>query len=37
MEPENTPPEKEHLLPNHHFQVRAVNFRGVVGECLVIQ
>ena len=21
MEPENTPPEKENHLPNHHFQV----------------
>ena len=28
MEPENTPLERENQLPNHHFQVRAVNLRG---------
>ncbi len=30
MEPENTPLEKETHLPNHHFQVRAVNLRGCI-------
>ena len=29
MEPENTPLKEENHLPNHHFQVRAVNHRGV--------
>ena len=28
IEPENTPLEKENHLPNHHFQVPAVNLRG---------
>ena len=31
LEPENTGPlEKENHLPNHHFQVRAVNLRGCI-------
>ena len=30
MEPENTPVEKENPLPNHHFQVQAVNLRGCI-------
>ena len=28
MAPENTPMEEENDLPNHHFQVQAVNLRG---------
>ena len=29
MEPKNHPTEKENLLPNLHFQVPCLNFRGV--------
>jgi len=28
MEPDKTPPKEEKHLPNHHFQVPAVNLRG---------
>ena len=33
MEPENTPLEKENHLPNHHFQVQAVNLPGCISFC----
>ena len=32
MEPEITPLEKENRLPNHHFQVQAVNLQGCRGK-----
>ena len=32
MEPEITPLEKESHLPNHHFQVQAVNLQGCRGK-----